>query len=242
MSAPESILSIETLDIQIAQLENSKFEYPVTLKKLKDDIAKKEQELLSIKRKIDKIEKDLASANVDLETHKTELAQSYERINCVKNNKEYDAVHREIKERTKFVEDTNRNIAKLKEKLPQTQDELKSAQDALDKTKAETSHVIEDLTRKIASIDDDISLKITEKEKLQNSIPSDYLIAYNSILPGRKKSGKVLSIVSSGENVCEYCNQILSPNILKKMSVSKTPVFCENCGSLFVFVKKSLKS
>jgi predicted nucleic acid-binding Zn-ribbon protein len=242
MSAPESILNIETLDIQIARLENSKLEYPQTLKKLKDDIARKEQELLAAKRKVEKIEKDIASANIDLETQKNELDKSYERINLVKNNKEYDAVHREIKEREKFVADTNRNLVKFKEKLPQLQEELKSVQDVLDKTKAETSPLIEDLTRKIATIDGDISLKTAEKEKLQQSIPTDYLIAYNSILPGRKKSGKVLSIVTSGNDACEYCNQILSPNILKKMLVSNTPVFCENCGSLFVFVKKSLKS
>lgn len=237
MSVQESILNIEALDIQIAKLESSKLEYPKKLQELKDNIAGKEKEFLTAKENADKIEKYIASANIDLETHKSELAQSRERLNSVKNNKEYDAVQKEIRKRKMFVEDSVRDIAKYKEKLPQAQEGLKSAQEIFDSAMSENSPLINDLTQKIASIDSDISLKIVEKENLQKSIPQNYLNIYNSILPSRKNSGRVLSVVSPKRKICGYCCQILSPNIMKKISISTAPIVCENCGSLFVFVE-----
>ena len=122
MSIQENLLNIESLDIQIAKLENSKLEYPKRLQELKDDIAQKERELSTAKENAGKIEKNIASTNIDLETHKEELAQSRERLNNVKNNKEYDAVQKEIRKRKMFVEDCIREIAKFREKLPQAQE------------------------------------------------------------------------------------------------------------------------
>ena len=239
MSVQESILNIEALDIQIAKLESSKMEYPKKLQELKDIITQKEKEFLAAKESVEKIEKSIASANIDLETHKTELAQSRERLNEVKNNKEYDAVQKEIRKRKTFVEDCTREIAKFKEKLPHAQDELKTAQEIFDDAMSENTPVIDDLTQKIASIDSDISSTIAEKDVLQKSIPQNYLTVYNSILPSRKSSGKVLSVVYPKRKICGYCCQVLSPNIMKKVSTSSTPIVCENCGSLFVFVNKT---
>ncbi|MDR0303333.1 MAG: hypothetical protein LBH98_00970 [Chitinispirillales bacterium] len=239
MSVQESILNVEEIDIQIAKLESSKLEYPKKLKELKDNIAQEEKELFAAKESMEKIEKNIASANIDLETHKNELAKSHDRLNSVKNNKEYDAVLREIRERKTFIESTSRDIIKLKEKLPQIQEEFKTKQADFDKVKSENTPNIEDLTQKISSIDNDISLKIVEKEKLLPSIPQNYLNIYDSILPGRKNSGRVLSLVYPKRKTCGYCNQVLSPNIMGKISMKKAPIVCENCGSLFVFIDKS---
>ena len=233
------LLCLEILDIEIAQLENSKWEFPKKLAELKEVIAQKEQFFSVAKNNFEKTEKDISSAAIDLERQKKELEQSYERLNEVKNNKEYDAVQKEIRKRKAFVEETQHSIAKLKDKLPQTEGEFKAAQDLLEKTKAENSPEIDDLTNKIASIDSDILEKTAEKEKIVPLVPQNWLSVYNSILPGRKKSGKVLSLISSDSKVCAYCGQRLSPNMLKKIAISVNPVVCENCGSLFVFEEKS---
>jgi len=235
------LINIEILDIEIAQLENSKLEYPRKLEELKGIIAKKEQIYLSAKNAFEKIEKDISSANIDLDTQKKELEQSYERINDVKNNKEYDAVQKEIRKRKAFVEETQHNIAKYKEKLPLAENDYKQATEEFEKTKTENMPEIDALTSKIASIDSDISQKNAEKEKITPLIPQEWIVLYSSILTTRKKNGQVLSHISPESKICTYCGQRLSPNMLKKITTSVSPVVCENCGSLFVFEENSQK-
>lgn len=233
------LLKIGALDIEIAQLENSKLEYPKKLSELKATIREKEMTLLVSQNNLAGIEKGLSSENIELEANKKALDDGYERLNEVKTNKEYDAVQKEIKKRKSFVDENNHNIAKLKEKLSIAEENLKLAEEDFDKVKNENSAEIEDLTNKIAAIDNDISTKIAEKEKIVPEIPQNLMNLYNSILVGRKKSGKVISLISSDSKVCSYCKQKLSPNILKKIVTSTSPVVCENCGSLFVFEENS---
>ncbi|MCL1947532.1 MAG: hypothetical protein FWF51_10365 [Chitinivibrionia bacterium] len=237
MPLESKILTMETLDIEIAQLENSKFEYPKKLSEVKNTIAKKERDLSFAKENLEKLQREISSANIDLETHKKELAKSYERLNTVKNNKEYDAVQKEIRERKSLIEDTNRDIAKLKEKLPQVEDNFKNAQESFEKIETENTPLVEDLTQKIAAIDGNITTKTAEKHNLASQISANLMKLYNLILFGRKKSGKALSHISAGSKVCSYCGQILSPNVVKKIMTSANPVVCENCGSLFVLIE-----
>ena len=35
---------------------------------------------------------------------------------------------------------------------------------------------------------------------------------------------------------CGYCRQLISPNIKKLVQTSSSPIMCENCGSIFVWV------
>ena len=233
------LINIGILDIEIAELENSKLEFPKKLSELKEATAQKEQALLSAKNNLEKLNKDISSAEIDLDKHKKELEQSYERLNEVKNNKEYDAVQKEIRKRKNFVETSNAEITKLKAKLPQTESDFKQAEEIFETTKNENAPEIENLTGKIASIDSDISKKIEEKEKIIPSVPQDLITVYNSVLAGRKKNGKAISIVSKESKTCSYCGQRLSPNILKKILAGANLVVCENCGSLFVFEEKS---
>ena len=237
MPSENKLLSIETLDMEIAQLENSKFEYPKKLSEINGAIAKKEKEYFLAKENLDNLGKEISLTNIDLEVHKKELAKSYEHLNSVKNNKEYEAVQKEIRKRKTFIEDANHNIAKLKEKLPKAEEEFKAAQDDFEKIKTENAPFIEDLKQKISSIDNNISTKNTEKQKLSSQISANFLNVYNLILFGRKKSGMALSHISSGNRICSYCGQILSPNVVKKIVTSTTPVVCENCGSLFVLIE-----
>jgi len=232
------LISIGNLDIEIAQLENSKLEFPQKLSELKAAIREKDMAMISAKINFEKIGKDISLENIELDENKKALENSYNRLNEVKNNKEYDAVQREIKKRKSFVDEHNHSIAKNKEKLLHAEENVKQTEEEFEKVKSENAAEIDDLTNKIAAIDGEIAAKIEEKEKISKDIPLNLMNLYNSILTGRKKDGKVISVISSDRNVCAYCRQKLSPNMLKKIATSTNPVVCENCGSLFVFVEK----
>jgi hypothetical protein len=239
MSFENKLLEIETLDIKIAQLENSKLEYPLKLAELKEVIGQKEKSRDLTKSNLEKLEKDISSANIDLETHNNELARSHERLTSVKNNKEFDAVQKEIRTRKTVVAETKQSIAKLKEKLPQLQEDFKAAQEEVDGVIAQNSPQIEELTSKIASIDDDIAATTSEKNALCPQVDEDLLKMYDAVLLGRKRSGKVLAHISADSKKCSYCGQVISPNLLKKIFSSAVLVACENCGSLFVLTENA---
>jgi len=237
MSFENKLLDIETLDIRIAKLENSKLEYPQKLAELNETITQKEKARDLAKDNLRKLEKDISSANMDLEAHSSELAKGHERLGEVKNNKEFDAVQKEIRTRKSLVQETKQNIAKLKDKLPALQEELNAKQEELDGVEAQNSPIVEELARKIASIDDDIAASVLEKTALCSQMDENILKAYNSILIGRKRNGKALSRVSQDSKKCSYCGQIVSPNLIKKIFTNTTLVACENCGSLFVLTE-----
>lgn len=232
----QCLIDLEALDRAIAKLENSKMEYPRKVAEMEEILLKKKDILSVAEEKLESLQKDIAKTNSSLEENRLGLDTSHDRLNLVKTNREYDAILLEITERKEMIEKDRKKKMKFAEKVEANEAQVAEAQSEFDTISAELQPQIDDLTSKIASIDDDVAEVTSKRSAIETTVPADYLEEYNRILE-RRKSARVLSIVTDQSHACSHCYQVLNANIRKQAQVATKPTHCENCGSLIVWQK-----
>jgi len=237
----QSLIDLEALDRAVAKLENSKMEYPRKVTEMEATLLEKKGVLSVAQGKLEALQKDITQTEISLEENTLGLDTSHDRLNLVKTNREYDAILLEITERKAMIEKDRRKKSKFADKNATISAEIEVVQGEYDEAVAELQPQIDDLKAKIGSIDEDIAKVALDRETVVTQVPAAYLEEYNRILE-RRTSGRVLSKISDTSDTCSHCYQLLNANIRKQAQNAKSPVFCENCGSLIVWQKSEKTS
>jgi hypothetical protein len=230
----KNLLALQDLDIRIIDLENSKELFPKAVQELEQTIEKARKKIKETEEKLAaaKMEKNKIAEQIVISKHGLERSQ--ERLNLIKTNKEYDAVHAEIESQRHLSEQGERKLLKFSTEIETLEKELNEELNAVDKIVAENQPQIDDLKTKIASINGNITEVVTEREKIVPLIPKNHLRIYEHIRKSRK-TGKALSIVSHTQKNCSICYQVLLPQAMNQMRKGKDLVYCQNCGSVLIW-------
>jgi predicted nucleic acid-binding Zn-ribbon protein len=225
------LLDLQSIDSQIDKIHTLKGELPLEVKDLEDDIE-------GLNTRLANFEKDVEALNGEISRHKNNIVEATALIakytkqqDNVKNNREFDALTKEIElqklevqlseKRSKenavkmdakkeAIEDTNKKIAD-KEKA------LKAKNKELDKIITETDKEEKDLQKK----SDAASKKIEER----------LLVAYNRI---RKAYRNGLAVVSVERDACGGCFAQVPPQLQMEIRQRKKIILCEHCGRILV--------
>lgn len=206
-SLPEEV---DDLEFEILGLEGKKA-------KIDEDIQELRNEILKRKANI----KDFAS----------QIKKYEEQLNTVKNNREYEAL-------TKEVEYANLEILTSEKKIKQLDDQIEQKNMLLSDTQAHVDERKNDLTEKQRELE--IIIKETEMEEKRLAEESDdasKLVdkrihdAYGKI---RRNMRNGLAIVSTDRDACGGCFAIIPPQTQLEIRQKKKLLFCENCGRMLV--------
>jgi predicted nucleic acid-binding Zn-ribbon protein len=237
----QSLIDLEQLDIEIAKLENSKKEYPIKVEEMSVALNSKKDALDKLLREIAEAESESSKAESSVFENKEGLENSHERLNLVKTNREYDAILLEINERKEMIDRSNKRVVKARDKMKKLNTQLEDVQLAFDEVSADLQPQIDELTSKIGSIDNDVKSVAEKRPGLADEIPEKFKVAYGR-LNDKRTSGRLLSPINGESKSCGYCFQLMSPNVMKRVQGSETPVLCENCGSIIVWLDKPTSS
>lgn len=230
----KSLIELEKLDIEIARLEKSKKSYPLEVDEMETRLKELKDVLDKAESKLDTCEREKAHASNEYSSNKSELERSHEKLNAVNTEREYDAMLLEISERKAMIEKASKKIKKCADDIVSLTEDVTTAKTEYDSLVSELQPKIDDLKEKIGSIDTDIVAVVEKRPSVESEVPESFLRSYKNILKNRK-NGRSLSIVKKDTVTCGYCYQLLTPNAVKNAKESETPVFCENCGSIFVW-------
>ena len=228
------LFELQNIDFRIIELQNSKEEFPKEAKALEDMISDKFNTIQSVTAKIEQHQGEKKRIEEQLLEAKHNLEKSTIRLNAIKTNKEYDAVHLEIETLKNMILQNEKRVQKVASEMLENESVLNEYQNDFDKFVAEKRPVIDDLRAKISAIDSNISIIISERDKILPEIQKPYLKAYEHIRQSRK-NGKVLSIISGSQRNCSICFQNLQPQVINQVRRGTNLNYCQSCGSILVW-------
>jgi predicted nucleic acid-binding Zn-ribbon protein len=229
----EFLLQLQEIDLRIHEQELAKEQLPATVKDLELAVSKAQKGLETAKTKLAEAEKELKNFDDQILAAQQGLERSQERLNSIKTNREYDAVHAEIETQKNMVATSEGRKNKLTEEVSQLKAAVDVAQQEIDKVTAENSPVIADLTSKISAIDSVIADIVKERDAVIPSISKSSIRTYEQILK-RRKTAKVISKVDR-LRTCTVCFKVLEPHIISEVRRSTKLMLCQNCGSILVW-------
>lgn len=221
---------LQKIDDQLDELEELRGDLPKTVEELeaqieemKNTISEKEQQR---KESMEKRKENESQIEIATESQKKFKAQLYK----VRNNKEYDALTKEIDHTDELVkkhEAENNELADLSKTLA---DEIEEIKPKLDELSNEIKKKKDDLKIIIKANEKEEVKQNTQRKKLESQIKKGDYTAYMRI----RKAKKGMAVSTIRRSACSGCHNIVPSQRQLEIRQNNRLYFCEYCGRILV--------
>ncbi len=225
-----TLYQLQLIDDQLDELEELRGDLPFVVNELKgkiDGISSAIQEKEQLKKDYIKKRNDNDAEIVRL---KESLKKFKSQLYSVRNNKEYDALTKEIDHTEKLIEELETENLSLEDEVEKLKAEILELEPELIKLNEELKVKEEELKKIIKSNE-------REEEKLQ-AIREEIVAKirkpdYNTYMRIRKAS-RGIAIATIVRSACSGCHNVVPPQRQIEIKQAKRIYTCESCGRILV--------
>lgn len=227
----EALYELQTIHTKIDKIRQTRGELPMEVADLEDDVAGLETRIQKIKAELDDLEDSVVNRK-NMIKESLALVKKYEtQQNNVKNNREFEAISKEIE-----IQGLDAQVCE--KKIKELQFEINNKTEVYDKSLTDLEERKSDLEIKkteLANITSETQkeeeILVKEAEKANKKIDARLSVAYNR-LRGNFKNG--LAVVTIERDSCSGCFNQIPPQRQSDIRQRKKVIVCEHCGRILV--------
>ncbi len=220
---------LQKVDSNLDDVEELKGDLPETVRDLKKKIAELTEKADAKQKFIDEFVASRNTADNDIKDFEEKLKKYKEQQYQVRNNKEYDAITKEID----FAEETVKTLTKQFEDFENQMSIAKSEQEEYQNTLNELNETLKEHADELAVVSketEDEELKYNhEREKIVARLNKDIIGRYDKIRSGR---GKAVSTIR--KQSCSGCGNRVPPQHIMEIRRNDKIYLCQHCGRIIV--------
>ena len=227
----KALYELQTLHTQVDRIRQIRGELPMEVADLEDEIAGLETRIQKIKSELDELEDAIVTRKNNIKEALAATKRYETQLNEVKNNREYDALSKEI-------EVQGLDVQVSEKKIKEYNFEIASKTAVYEKALAHIEDRKKDLRAKKAELDNitaetekEESAVMTQIETAEPHIEERLLVAY-SRLRNNAKNG--LAVVTIQRDSCAGCFNQIPPQRQLDIRQRKKIIVCEHCGRIIV--------
>lgn len=225
------LISLQECDSQLVKLSSKKIKLPEKICKMQEDFQIYKENVEQNKRKYDELKAQRIECEATIKKLSEGMIKTKERLLEVKNNKEYQAMLKEIETSEKTRGDIESRIIALMEEMDKLSVLVKKDEETL--KQAESNHekekkIIED---DLSAVDADTVTWTEKRAVLQKSIPADLLAQYERV----KKRNNGVGVIPVWKAVCKGCHMNIPPQLYNELQRSNDLLSCPNCNRIMYF-------
>ena len=224
------LYALQQIDTKLDELEEEKGDLPSEIKELegkdaqlKSQLAALEQTMKGAFMKRDEADSEIISLKAKVEKYKAQQFQ-------VKNNKQYDALTKEMDYAAETIAKLEKEMELLEGKAVLAKSDietLKTQVEELDKVLGEKKGALAEVSKSTAAEEQKYS---HERQKIVARITKSDLASYERIRKAKK--GKAIVVVK--RNACGGCFNRVPPQKLLELRQNDKIYTCEHCGRIIV--------
>ena len=226
-----ALYELQKIDSQIDEINKVKGELPLEVQDLEDEIAGLNTRIENIGREVEEFNSLTKQRRREIDQAKIQITHYKEQQNNVRNNREYDAITKEIEYQELEIELAEKRLkeyaAGIKNKKAQLEEAEAVAADRgadLAAKKAELESIEAETADQVAELE-------AKAEKAKVKIDARLLVAYNRI---RRSVRNGLAVVSVKRDACGGCFNRIPPQRQVDVRQGKKLNVCEYCGRILV--------
>lgn len=227
----KNLYQLQLIDSKIDKLRTIRGELPLEVSDLEDTVAGLETRLSNVTEEVAELENQLNEKKQNIKDFQANIKKYEAQQNKVRNNREYDAI-------TKEIEFQNLEIQLAEKRTKEAKASIVIKSELLEKSKIEFEERSKDLKAKkseleeiIAETEKDEKELIVESEKAASTIEDRLLNAYKRI---RANSRNGLAVVAVERDACGGCYNKIPPQRQLDIRLNKKIIVCEHCGRVLV--------
>lgn len=225
-----TLFELQLIDNQLDELEELRGDLPAAVNELKFQIKSLEQQVEAKEQeKNDSLEKRKQN-DEDVERLSNNLKKFKAQLYQVRNNKEYDALTKEIDHAEEQIGKFEAETKALEELVEKLKNEIKEVQPQLDKFNEDLKEKEAELKQIIkANEREEVRLK-DKREKVAHKVKKP---DYNTYMRIRKAlGGKAVAFINRA--ACSGCHNVVPPQRQLEIKSNKRIFSCESCGRVLI--------
>jgi uncharacterized protein len=230
----DSLIKLQQIDTKLDEIYKMRGALP-------DEVRDLEDEIMGYQTRIDKYNSEIEEQNDHIAHNKNAIVDANKLIKKygeqqmnVRNNREYDAITKEIELQTleiqiceKKIKEAEVRIDGKKAEIAETQGVLEERNKDLDSKKKELIMITSE------SLEEENKLK-EGREKASTKVEDRLLKSYNKI---RDNARNGLGVVTIKRNACGGCFALVPPQRQAEVRERKKIIVCEHCGRIFADIE-----
>lgn len=222
---------LQQVDSQLDEIQILKGELPMEVADLEDEIAGLETRSKKLRAGVKEGDQEIARFQTAAKDAEANIKKYQKQLEEVKNNREYEALqkeielaHLDIQLSEKKVRDAKGKLDAQKESLTIAEAKLDAKQKDLDAKKVELQGIIE-------KTEAEENRLRTQSVKAREGIEDRLLNAYDKT---RRTYRNGLAVVTVERNSCGGCFNHVPPQVQLEIGMHKKIIACEHCGRILV--------
>jgi predicted nucleic acid-binding Zn-ribbon protein len=226
-----ALYTLQQNDSKIDRIKIVRGELPLEVEDLEDDVAGLETRIDNYINEISIMEKQVADKHQAIKESQGLIKRYEEQQNNVRNNREYDALTKEIEFQSLEIQLSEKRIREFNAQLTMSKEEIENAQHDLGDRRNDLEAKRSELTDIVAETELEERELNQRSEQQQKMIEERLLIAYKRI---RKNARNGLAVVSVERDACGGCFSYIPPQRQLDIKLHKKIIVCEFCGRILI--------
>lgn len=227
----KSLYDLQTILSEIDRIKTIRGELPLEVKDLEDQIAGLNTRLDNFEREIVDLETAVKAEKDKIVNCKSLIERYNQQMDNVRNNREYDLLHKEVEFQSLEIELAQKHINDHSRAIENRRHDIEATRTRLE----DVNHI---LNEKRNELDEIVSETRTEEENLrgkaksiEEKIDERTLTAFKRI---RKNARNGLGIVYVQRDACGGCFNRIPPQKQMEIRLHKKVIVCEYCGRIMI--------
>ncbi|MFT6854971.1 MAG: putative nucleic acid-binding Zn-ribbon protein [Cyclobacteriaceae bacterium] len=233
----DNLVKLQTIDSKRDELIKVRGALPEEVVDLEDEIA-------GYQTRVDKQNQDLAGLEGNIESNRTaikdaeRLIKKYEEQQMnVRNNREYDAITKEIELQQLEIQILEKRIKESFVKIDSKKEEIAVTQETLSERTKDLGSKKSELEVITQESEEDEKKLLKDREKACKNIEERVLNSYNKV---RNNMRNGLAVVPVKRGACGGCFNVVPPQKQAEIRDKKKIIVCEHCGRILADVEDEI--
>ena len=227
----KALYELQAIDSNIDRIRILRGELPLEVEDLEDEIAGLETRIEKFQAEVSELDSSISDKKNAISESKALIKKYEEQQNNVRNNREFDALSKEIEFQKLEIELAEKRIKEASANISAKKELIDAATAKLDALKKDLQHKKDELDGIVADTEKDEKELLAKSEKAEAVIDERLLVAYKRVR-GSARNG--LAVVPVERNACGGCYSNVPPQRQLDIKSRKKIIVCENCGRILV--------
>ena len=235
----KALYELQTIHTKIDKIRQIRGELPMEVADLEDDVAGLETRIQKIKAELDDLEDDIVTRKNLIKDAQANIKKYEVQLNEVKNNREYDAISKEIEIQGLDIQVSEKKIREFGFEITSKTQVYEKALADLDARKSDLTAKQDELGTITAETEKEENELTGQADKATKGIDERLLVAYNRL---RQNAKNGLAVVTIQRDSCSGCFNQIPPQRQSDIRQRKKVIVCEHCGRILIDEQMALEA
>ena len=226
-----NLYRLQRVDSSIDQIEILRGELPMEVKDLEDEVQGLVNRQTRIEEEINGITEFIEDKKTAIKESEALLAKYEQQSDNVKNNREFEAINKEIEMQGLEIKLAEKHIRDANEELADKVKALENAKKNSATKEGVLTHKKSELEKIIADTEIEEKELRAKSDEARTHIDERLLYSYDRI---RNSYRNGLAVVAVERDACGGCFNSIPPQRQSEIRLHKKIIVCENCGRILV--------